>query len=102
LFGMLPRDDEAKRAADNLPTHVWHNVLMANVVKTIHRSTAGRSLRLDLESVEAGVPVETMTTFVATSGVELKDLYDIVIPARTLKHRRSRKQALSPDESDKL
>ena len=46
--------------------------------------------------------METMTTFVATSGVELKDLYDIVIPARTLKHRRSRKQTLSPDESDKL
>jgi putative toxin-antitoxin system antitoxin component (TIGR02293 family) len=59
-------------------------------------------LRLDLESVEAGVPVETMTNFVSASGVELKDIYDIVIPARTLKHRRSRRQSLSPDESDKL
>lgn len=75
---------------------------MANALKTVPRSRAARSLRLNLESVEAGVPVETMTTFVATSGVELKDLYDIVIPARTLKHRRSRKQTLSPDESDKL
>lgn len=60
------------------------------------------SLRLDLDTVEAGVPVETMTSFVSASGVELKDIYDIVIPARTLKHRRSRKQPLSPDESDKL
>ena len=60
------------------------------------------SLRLNLETVEAGVPVETMTNFVSASGMELKDIYDIVIPARTLKHRRSRKQALSPDESDKL
>jgi len=60
------------------------------------------ALRLNLESVEAGVPVETMTSFVSASGVELKDIYNIVIPARTLKHRRSRKQPLSPDESDKL
>jgi len=60
------------------------------------------ALRLNLESVEAGVPVETMTNFVSASGVELKDIYNIVIPARTLKHRRSRKQPLSPDESDKL
>ena len=96
------RGMRVKTVADNLPTHIWHNVLMANAVKTVPRSKAGRPLRLDLESVEAGVPVETMTTFVATSGVELKDLYDIVIPARTLKHRRSRKQALSRDESDKL
>ena len=59
-------------------------------------------LHLNLESVEAGVSVETMTNFVSASGVELKDIYNIVIPARTLKHRRSRKQHLSSDESDKL
>jgi len=38
----------------------------------------------------------------ALPGVELKHIYDIVIPARTLKHRRSRKESLSRDESDKL
>ncbi len=32
----------------------------------------------------------------------MSDLYDVVIPARTLKHRRSRREALSRDESDKL
>jgi putative toxin-antitoxin system antitoxin component (TIGR02293 family) len=60
------------------------------------------SLRFDLESVEAGVSVKTMTDFVSASGVTLKDIYEIVIPARTLKHRRSLKQPLSRDESDKL
>ena len=55
-----------------------------------------------MESVEAGLPVGTMTDFVAASGLELKDIYDVVIPARTLKHRRSRHEALSRDESDKL
>jgi putative toxin-antitoxin system antitoxin component (TIGR02293 family) len=43
-----------------------------------------------------------MTSFVSASGVELKDIYDVVIPARTLKHRRSRRESLSSDESDKL
>ncbi len=66
------------------------------------RSHLLRSLKLSLESVEAGVPVETMTDFITASGVEFKDIYNIVIPARTLKHRRSRKQRLSADESDKL
>ena len=59
-------------------------------------------LNLSLESVEAGVPVDTMTSFVSASGVELKDIYEVVIPARTLKHRRSRCEPLSADESDKL
>jgi putative toxin-antitoxin system antitoxin component (TIGR02293 family) len=60
------------------------------------------TLHLNLETVESGVPVATMTEFVSASGVPLKDLYDIVIPARTLKHRRARGESLSPDESDKL
>jgi putative toxin-antitoxin system antitoxin component (TIGR02293 family) len=60
------------------------------------------SLRLDLESVEAGVPVETITSFVLASGVELKDINAVVISARALRYRRSRKQSLSLDESDRL
>lgn len=64
------------------------------------RSTA--RLHLTLEHVEAGVPVDTMTSFVSASGVELKDIYDVVIPARTLKHRRARRESLTADESDKL
>ncbi len=85
-----------------MPDSMWHNVLMARPSRAAVSSRLLTSLQLDLESVEAGVPVETMTNFVSASGVELKDIYDIVIPARTLKHRRSRRQSLSPDESDKL
>ncbi len=43
-----------------------------------------------------------MTELLAMAGLELKDIYDIVIPARTLTHRRARKEKLSVDESDKL
>ena len=72
------------------------------MAEAAERSSLLRSLRLDLESVEAGVPVETITNFVLASGFELKDIYVVVIPARTLKHRRSRKQPLSADESGRL
>ncbi len=75
---------------------------MALLAKPRPRATLVASLHLDLESVEAGVPVATMTKFLSASGVELKEVYEIVIPARTLKHRRSRRQPLSSDESDKL
>jgi putative toxin-antitoxin system antitoxin component (TIGR02293 family) len=60
------------------------------------------SLHIDLETVEAGVPVATMVRFVTASGMQLKDVYEVVIPARTLKHRKARKEALTSDESDKL
>jgi putative toxin-antitoxin system antitoxin component (TIGR02293 family) len=60
------------------------------------------SLRLDLQAVEAGVPIATMNSFVAESGMKLKDVLEVVIPLRTLKHRKARKEPLSLDESDKL
>jgi len=60
------------------------------------------SLHLDLETVEAGVPVAIMANFVSASGLQFRDIYEIVIPARTLKHRRARKEPLTSDESDKL
>lgn len=64
--------------------------------------TLMNALRLDLKSVESGVPISTMTEFVAASGLQLRDIYEVVIPARTLKHRRARRESLTPDESDKL
>lgn len=81
---------------------MWHNVFMASLPTPAEVPSFLVSLHLDLETVEAGVPVEVMMQFLLASGVELKDTYDIVLPARTLKHRRARKQSLSSDESDKL
>jgi putative toxin-antitoxin system antitoxin component (TIGR02293 family) len=60
------------------------------------------TFRIDLESVEAGLPLAVIGEFVASSGLQLKDVYEVVIPARTLKHRRDRKEPLNLDESDKL
>ena len=75
---------------------------MAQAAKLPRTKPFLATLHLNLETVESGVPVATMTDFVSASGVPLKDLYDIVIPARTLKHRRARRESLTPDESDKL
>ena len=60
------------------------------------------ALQLDLETDEAGVPLPTLTNFVAASGIEFKDIYEVVIPARTLKHRKARKEPLTAGESDRL
>jgi len=60
------------------------------------------TLHMNLESVESGLSLATLTDFVSASGMQFRDVYDVVIPARTLKHRRTRKEPLTPDESDKL
>jgi putative toxin-antitoxin system antitoxin component (TIGR02293 family) len=75
---------------------------MAQAAQLIRTKPLVTSLRLNLQAVEAGVPTATMADFAASSGIPIKDLYDVVIPARTLKHRRARREPLSRDESDKL
>jgi len=60
------------------------------------------TLRIDLDSLEAGLPLSTITDFLATSGLQFKDIYEVVIPARTLKHRKARQEPLNLDESDKF
>jgi putative toxin-antitoxin system antitoxin component (TIGR02293 family) len=59
-------------------------------------------LAFDLQIVESGLPVEMLSEFVAATGVQWKDIFETVIPARTLKHRRANLQLLSRDESDKF
>ena len=85
-----------------VPGNILHNVLMEQVTVLEQPTPFMTSLHLDLETVEAGVPVPTLTNFVAASGMQFKDIYEVVIPSRTLKHRKARKEHLTPDESDKL
>jgi len=60
------------------------------------------ALNLDLEMVESGLSLSALNDFVAASGMQFRDIYEVVIPARTLKHRKARKENLTADESDKL
>jgi putative toxin-antitoxin system antitoxin component (TIGR02293 family) len=75
---------------------------MPSLAKSARPKPFLTTFRLDLSRIESGVPTATMSDFAAASGLALKDLYDVVIPARTLKHRRARREPLSRDESDKL
>jgi putative toxin-antitoxin system antitoxin component (TIGR02293 family) len=52
--------------------------------------------------IERGVPITLLEEFSAYSGISIKDLMDVVIPPRTLKHRRQRQEPLSIEESDRL
>lgn len=48
------------------------------------------------------MPITFLDKFVVASGLQYADVYRIVIPARTLKHRKQRRESLNLDESDKL
>ena len=56
----------------------------------------------DWREIERGLPLSTLEEFSAYSGIAVKDLLEVVIPARTLKHRRQRHEPLNLDESDRL
>lgn len=59
-------------------------------------------LTADWRVVEAGLPLSALEDFVADSGIPMKELLEVVIPPRTLKHRRQRGEPLNLDESDRL
>jgi putative toxin-antitoxin system antitoxin component (TIGR02293 family) len=56
----------------------------------------------DWREIERGLPLSTLEEFSAYSGISVKELLEVVIPARTLKHRRQRQEPLSVIESDRL
>ena len=85
------------RPSDILPLNMWHNVSMSQAVVT-----PTPPFPYDWAAVEKRFPISALQEFSAYSGFELKDLLDVVIPARTLKHRRQRGEPLSIDESDRL
>jgi putative toxin-antitoxin system antitoxin component (TIGR02293 family) len=50
--------------------------------------------------VEAGLPLQTITNLLA-QGLSKDEVFSLVINPRTLKHRKSRRQALSKEESER-
>lgn len=68
-----------------------------------HAAAANPSiLHIDWQQVERGVPLSALDEFSSFSGIERKELLEVVIPLRTLKHRRERNEPLSLEESDRL
>jgi putative toxin-antitoxin system antitoxin component (TIGR02293 family) len=56
----------------------------------------------DWREIERGLPLSTLEEFSAYSGIAVKDLLEVVIPPRTLKHRRQRQEPFSVIEADRL
>jgi putative toxin-antitoxin system antitoxin component (TIGR02293 family) len=60
------------------------------------------SAAFDWRAVESGVPVSALEQFSSYSGIKMGELLEVVIPLRTLKHRRQRNEPLNLEESDRL
>jgi putative toxin-antitoxin system antitoxin component (TIGR02293 family) len=84
---------------DKMPQESWHNVLMSQAA---HIPASPPPFTYDWREIERGLPLSSLDEFSAYSGIPVKDLLEVVIPARTLKHRRERKEPLNLDESDRL
>jgi putative toxin-antitoxin system antitoxin component (TIGR02293 family) len=83
-----------------MPPTLWHNVLMDEALTvSLEPSPA---FAFSWRDIERGVPLRALEDFSIYSGLPLKDLLEVVIPARTLKHRRQRQEPLNLDESDRL
>lgn len=83
-----------------MPRKLWHNVLMGQAVA--NPVSPPPVFHLDWAAANQGVPLSALEDFAAYSGFAVKDMLEVVIPARTLKHRRQRQEPLSLDESDRL
>ncbi len=55
-----------------------------------------------VEAVRQGLPVELLDRVVDAGYLTWAEITQLVVPARTLTHRRQHHQSLSPEESDQL
>ena len=65
----------------------------------------GRDIRSDLDlddAIRSGLPVEAVESVVTTGTLRAPELHALVIPRRTLAHRKRRGGRLSSEQSDRL
>lgn len=61
------------------------------------------SLRTDADlvsAIEGRLPLRTISLLME-HGIEEKEIYSLIVPRRTLQHRRARKEKLTVEESDR-
>jgi putative toxin-antitoxin system antitoxin component (TIGR02293 family) len=77
---------------------------LANVLKRIQAILGVHRLRTDqdvMTLVEERLPSRAIDAL-RQSGLTDEEVYSLVVPRRTLSHRRARREALSRDESDRV
>lgn len=62
--------------------------------------TPANSEQKVMRLVEGGLPTKVINHLVER-GLTRREVFDVIIPSRTLKHRRSRHQSLSKEESER-
>jgi putative toxin-antitoxin system antitoxin component (TIGR02293 family) len=78
------------------------SALESNAVSTEAVPPSIALASLNWKTVKGGIPLEKLGEFSTSTGIAMKDLLEVVIPPRTLKHRRQRNERLSQNESDRL
>lgn len=72
---------------------------------TVGSSTATFDLGAELElagAIRKGLPTQAIDDIVDSGALDPADVYELVIPRRTLAHRKEKGERLRPDESDRL
>src|SRR5262245_11996892 len=73
------------------------------LLKRVQRLLGVQRLRTDqdlVRLVEGGLATKAIEEL-RHSGLTDEEIYTLIVPRRTLTHRRARKEALSPEESDR-
>jgi putative toxin-antitoxin system antitoxin component (TIGR02293 family) len=68
-------------------------------------TTASFDLGSELElagAIRKGLPTRAIEEIIDSGALDPADIYELVIPRRTLAHRKEKGQRLRPDESDRL
>ena len=92
---------------------LWHNVLMVRTATTTVTTakmlneylqdwlgTRAESEQKMVDLVEGGLPTKVVNHLIER-GLTRKEVFDVIIPLRTWKHRKSRRQTLSKEESER-
>jgi len=92
---------------------MWHNVLMVRTATTTVTTakmlneylqdwlgTRAESEQKMVDLVEGGLPTKVVNHLIER-GLTRKEVFDVIIPLRTWKHRKSRHQTLSKEESER-
>ena len=96
-----------------MPMVMWHNVLMVRTAPTTVTTakmlneylqdwlgTRAQSEQKIVDLVEGGLPTKVVNHLIER-GLTRKEVFDVIIPLRTWKHRKSRRQPLSKEESER-
>ena len=87
----------AKRPTKQVPVIKSHAIAEKGVLDAI----AGKLTELQLtDMVERGLPISSVDVL-RREGLTFSEVHGLVLPARTLKHRKEKKQALSIEEADR-